>query len=124
MPRQVFSSHIQDQVSIIEFKLDDDDDMFLTYSWGRESGPEIHRTGKGPPYVELFGGEPGQTTTHPFGLRLGSWLICAHMRDDELKDAEQELNKAKQTGCPPEDMAVLERTVKELKTITSSLLGL
>jgi Phosphodiester glycosidase len=117
MPRQVFFSKMEEQVSIVEFDLNCGEDIFLTYSWGRERGPHIRRTGMGPPFMTTIGGWPGQTTTHPFGTRMGAWLIRASMRDDEIKKAEQELSRAKRAGSPADDVAVLEQTIEELRTI-------
>jgi hypothetical protein len=89
-------------------------DVFLTYTWERREGPEIRRTGKGPPYMELIGGAPGQITSHPFGLRLGTWLIQEDQRGNELREAATALAAARRGGRPPQDLDVLERTVQEL----------
>jgi len=119
MPKQLILLRVPVNLSIVEFNLDAGEDIFLTYTWERREGPGIRRTGKGPPYMDLIGGRPGQTTTHPFGLRLGTWLIQADMRQDELKEAQQKLDEARASRAPHEDIWVLERTVDELKAIQS-----
>jgi hypothetical protein len=117
MPRQLLFSRFPVETSIVEFNLDEGEEIFLTYTWDRREGPEICRTGMGPPSMSLIGGPPGQRTTHPFGLRLGTWLIAEEMRKDELEEAKKELINARARGAPAEDLWVLERTVKELETI-------
>lgn len=67
--------------------------------------------------MDLIGGRPGQTTTHRFGLRLGTWLIQENLRQEELKKARGELEEARKRGAPQEDLDVLQRTVDELDSI-------
>ena len=117
MPKQLVLSRVPVDLSIVEFNLDAGEEIFLTYTWERKEGPNIRRTGQGPPYMDLIGGQPGQTTTHPFGLRLGTWLIQEDMRQDELKEARAELEKARQRSAPKEDLDVLQRMVDELGSI-------
>lgn len=117
MPRQLVLSRVPVDLSIVEFNRDAGEDIFLTYTWERREGPDIRRTGKEPPYMDLIGGRPGQTTTHPFGLRLGTWLIQEDMRKSELEDAQKELEKARASHVPQEDIEVLQRTVDELASI-------
>lgn len=117
MPKQVVLSRVPVELSIVEFNLDAGEEIFLTYTWERREGPDIRRTGQGPPYMDLIGGQPGQTTTHPFGLRLGTWLIQEDMRQDELKESHAELEKARQRRAPQEDLDVLQRTVNELQSV-------
>ncbi len=117
MPRQIMSLRVPVSLSIFEFDVDEGHNIFLTYTHERQRGPGISRTGKGPPFMERIGGQPGETTTHPFGLRLGTWLLQADMRQAELNSAQAELEKARQANAPQEDIAVLKDTVKELDTI-------
>jgi hypothetical protein len=117
MPRQLMLSRVPVDLSIVAFDLDAGEDIFLTYTWQRKEGPDIRRTGQGPPYMELIGGRPGQTTTHPFGLRLGTWLIQEKLRKLELKEANDELQKTQARRAPQEDLDVLQRTIEELKSI-------
>ncbi len=116
MPRQLLLSRVPVDLSIVEFNLDDGEDIFLTYTWERAEGPGIKRTGEDSPYMVLIGGEPGQVTTHPFGLRLGTWLIQEEMRKDEREEAEKELRKAQGNNAPAEDIWVLRRTIDELNS--------
>lgn len=115
MPRQIVLSRVPVDLSIVEFNLDAGEDVFLTYSWERREGPEIWRTGKGPPYMELIGGEARQTTAHAFGLRLGTWLIQEDLRRDERAEAQKALAQARQDKRPKQDVDVLERTLRELE---------
>ncbi len=119
MPRQLLFSRIPVELSVVEFDLDAGEEIFLTYTWERGQGPDIQRTGKGPPYMDLIGGFPGQLTTHPFGLRLGSWLIGNQMRASESADAHRVLGAARSGGAPQEDMSVLQQTIAELPAIST-----
>jgi len=103
------------ELSVLAYSLDDGEDIFLTHTWERSEGPEIRRTGKGPPYMGLIGGEPGEITTHPFGLRLGTWLIRDEMRADEIKEAQRILDNATNEA----DIEILQQTLEELETIES-----
>jgi hypothetical protein len=105
------------ELSVVAFHPMDGEEIFLTYTWEREEGPDIRRTGKGPPYMALIGGQPGQITTHAFGLRLGTWLIRADLRAVELADAKQNLDDARRNHNPAEDINVLEQTLRELEDI-------
>lgn len=126
MPNQRVQSYVpadekksseSEHMSVVEFDLDENEEIFLTYTWERAEGPDIRRTGMGPPYMSLIGGAPGTITTHPFGLRLGTWLIQEAMRKDELDDAKKELNEANKRPIPQADIEVLDRTVKELDSL-------
>lgn len=72
MPRQLLVSRVPVELSILEFDLDDRTELFLTYTWERKEGPPIARTGEDVPAMDIIGGLPGQQTSHPYGLRLGT----------------------------------------------------
>jgi hypothetical protein len=117
MPKRLMHVAEPVELSVFAFSQDEGEEVFLTYTWERAEGPDIRRTGKGPPYMALIGGQPGQITTHPFGLRLGTWLIRGDMRQQELDDAKRNLDEARKNHSPKEDIDVLEKTEKELRTI-------
>lgn len=128
MPRRCLISHVPadekkssepERMSVVEFDLDKKEELFLTYTWERAEGPDIRRTGMGPPYMSLIGGAPGAITTHPFGLRLGTWLIQERMRRKESKLANEELKKASKRPIPQADLEVLNQTVRELGSINA-----
>jgi hypothetical protein len=115
MPKQVVLSHVPVDLSIVEFNLDAGEDIFLTYTWERREGPEIRRTGKGPPEMDLIGGQPAKVVVDAFGLRLGSWLIQEELRAEEHNDATKALDHARGAGAPQEEVDVLRRTLNELQ---------
>lgn len=114
MPKQLVLSRVKVDLSIVEFDLNHGEDLFLTYTWERAEGPDIRRAGQGPPYMNLIGGRPGETTTDPFGLRLGTWLIQEEMRQDELKEAREKLREA-QANRDQQAIRALELTIDELE---------
>src|SRR4051794_3797765 len=73
-------------LNIVRFDEAEGEEIFLTYTHGRENGPEICRTGKGSPFMQDLsdGALPGEFTTDPNGQRLGSWLI-----QEDLKVQDQ-----------------------------------
>jgi hypothetical protein len=115
MARQLVLNHVPVDLSILEFALDCGEDVFLTYTWERREGPPIHRTGEGPPMIAVIGGVPGQSTVHPFGLRLGTWLIQEDLRDAEIEEAEKEIAGGRKRSLPSEEMEILNRTLSELR---------
>lgn len=114
MPKQLVLSRVPVDLSIVEFDLNQEEDLFLTYMWERAEGPDIRRAGQGPPYMNLIGGGPGETTTDPFGLRLGTWLIQEEMRQDELQEAREKLREA-QANRDQQAIRALELTIDELE---------
>lgn len=80
-------------LSIVKFELKKGEDIFLSYTHGREHGPIIERTGNSSPFMShLYAKYPGQITNHPEGLRLRTWLILNSLRGDQHN---------LQTGRPP-----------------------
>jgi hypothetical protein len=116
MPKQLLLSKVPVELSIVEFNLDDQEDIFLTYTWGLRRGPGIRRTGQGPPYMDSIGGHHMEFTTHPFVLRLRTWLIQEEMRAAEIAEAQGELAKA-QASKNQDDIKILNRAKKELRDI-------
>lgn len=110
MPKKLMKMQEPVELSILAYHLDDGEEIFLTYTWERSEGPEIRRTGKGPPYMALIGGQPGEITTHPVGLRLGTWLIREDMKVEETADAQNDLSNATNEV----DIQVLKETLDEL----------
>ena len=90
------------EYGLYEFSLDQGHNIFLSYTHQRQHGPGIVRTGRGAPFMNLIGGEPGTTTTHPFGIRLGTWLVQSDLREAELEEASIKLEKALANNDPPE----------------------
>ncbi len=119
MPRQLVFLQLPEQLSIVEFDVTEGEDLFLTYTWDRETGPPLIRTGEGPPYMQLIGGGPGKYTTHPLGLRLGSWLI----RDDKRQEAKAAIQDSLEYALandPREDVInILKLTARELNSVKS-----
>jgi len=74
--------------SLVEYDIASGEEIFISYSQGREFGPGIERTGKGPPVMEDLSRDaiPGSTTTNPLGQRLRSWLILDALRADDLDE--------------------------------------
>ena len=71
-------------LSIIKFDLKKGEDIFLSYTHGREHGPIIERTGNISPFMShLYAKYPGQRTNHPEGFRLRTWLILNSLRGDQ-----------------------------------------
>jgi hypothetical protein len=103
----------------VEYDLTSGEDLFLSYTWELENGPPIIRDGEGPPFMQVIGGLPKQTTTHPFGLRLGTWLIRDDMRNSEIEAAQELLQAATAQRSDPAVVDVLQRTVSELPSIKS-----
>lgn len=119
MPRQLLFSRVPVELSIVEFDLTAGEELFLTYTWERQTGPPIYRDGEGPPYMPVSGAtSPHQKTRHPFGLRLGSWLIRGNTRKEEIRYASEILQKSR-GNASPDVIEVLERTLEELRTIPS-----
>jgi hypothetical protein len=121
VPKQLVLAREPVDLSIVAFNVDDGEELFLTFTSERREGPDIRRTGMGPPYMALIGGQPGQITTNAFGLRLGTWLIAERLRQDEIEDAKKELQNARALGYQEEietleqNIRVLEQTVTDLE---------
>src|SRR5262249_7218055 len=79
--------------SLAEYDRTQGEEIFLSYTQGREYGPGIERTGKGPPIMDELtpGVIPGTKTTHPIGQRLRTWLIEENLRPGDLEDIYMEL---------------------------------
>jgi hypothetical protein len=79
--------------SLAEYDTSQGEEIFLSYTHGREYGPGIERNGKGPPIMDELtpGVIPGTKTTHPVGQRLRTWLIGEDLRPGDLEDVYTEL---------------------------------
>jgi len=122
MPQQITNDTRPVCLSIIKFDPSKGEEIFLTYTWDRENGPEITRDGKGPPWMELIGGEPGEKTSNPYGQRLGAWFIQEELRkaereeiEEALRSAESKLRDAKKRNASQEEIDLLEEEVRLLK---------
>ena len=115
MPKQLVFSRVPVELNIAEYDLTAGEDLFLSYTWELENGPAIIRDGEGPPFMHVIGGRPTETTAHPAGLRLGSWLVRADMLPDEMNSAQSLLKTMRSRGSDPETMSILQRTVNELR---------
>jgi hypothetical protein len=108
MPQHVVHDTVPVVVSVVSYDLAVEE-PFLSYTWERAHGPGLIRLGRSAPHMEVIGGEPGATTTHPIGLRLGTWLVRENQRDDEIADIEKAL--ADPDNAPHRD--VLEMALEE-----------
>ena len=116
MPKQLISSRVPVALSVVEFDPGAREELFLTYTWERQEGPAIVRPGRRSPYMLLIGGDPGEITTHPFGLRLGTWLIQERLRAEELKQAETAGAATLNSRTPREAWKALDMTRSELNS--------
>jgi hypothetical protein len=93
VPHHTYFFHQVIRESLAVYDLSAGEEIFLSYAHGRENGPGIERTGKGPPFMEDLspGAVPGSKTTHPFGQRLRSWLIADDLRTDDLAEVRTEV---------------------------------
>ena len=119
MPRVLLSSRVPVDLSIVEFDPIVGEEIFLTYTWDREEGPPIKRTGMGPPFMQRIGGRVNAWIMHPFALRAGSWLIRDTMGAEELNEATQELQESRRREIQTQDLEVLKETIDELKSLPS-----
>lgn len=116
MPRQLVFLRVPVDLSILEFDLTDEEELFLTYTWGREQGPHIERDGRTPPYMLVIGDPSQEPTSDAFALRLGTWLIQEQMRQDERAEAEQALRQAMREQ-DQKRILVLKHTLEELDCV-------
>lgn len=119
MPRQLVFLQVPEPLSIVEFDTNQGEEIFLTYTWEREKGPPLIRHGQGSPYMELIGGGPEEFTTHPCGLRLGTWLIHEEERLKTIEKAEKLLKVEHGNSPPSEVIEIVQRATRELKTVKS-----
>jgi len=116
MPRQLLLSKVPVDLSIVEFNLDAQEDIFLTYTWGLKNGPGIRRTGQGPPYMDSIDGHHTDIVTHPSILRRRTWLIQEELRAAELADTQKDLAKA-QSAKDLAEIQIINQTKQELQAI-------
>ncbi|HST21671.1 MAG TPA: hypothetical protein VLR90_11165, partial [Blastocatellia bacterium] len=119
MPRQLVFLQTPEPLSIVEFDTERGEEIFLTYTWERETGPPLIRRGEGPPYMELIGGGLGEFTTHPLGLRLGTWLTQEEKRQTAKDEARDLLDVALANDVPGDIITILQMTANELNNIRS-----
>lgn len=127
MPRQLVFSRVPVDLSIVEYDLVAGEDVFLTYTWGLETGPPIYRDGEGPPYMPLSRIDlpqidrtsRTQITTHHYGLRLGTWLIQKDMYKAESDFAERVYTEALQDKIDPNDISAIQQAKDELNNIAA-----
>ena len=105
-------------LSIVKFYLNEGEDIFLSYTHGREHGPIIERTGTSSPFMaHLHPKYPGQTTSNPEGLRLRTWLILDSLRGDDVSRVTSKLQKKTAGGAFSETIEVLKAYQDENATI-------
>jgi len=113
MPAPVIYERVPTLLSIVQFDPRRGEEMFLTFTHGRENGPEIKRTGRASPFMEhLYPETPGEVTSHPDGLRLRSWLIQEARRDEDLKTGLAALAKARASKARPAEKRKAVRTLQ------------
>jgi hypothetical protein len=113
MPTQLIWEAVPALLSVVSYDLDHGEEVFLSYTHGREHGPEIQRTGRGSPFMEhLSPNYPGQITTDPDGQRLRSWLILEALRAKDLSDAHAKLAPATAAGAS-ETVDVFNKYISE-----------
>jgi len=114
MPVQLTLERVPTLLSILQFDPRMGEEMFLTFTHGRENGPEIKRTGRASPYMEhLYPQTPGEATSHPDALRLRSWIIRESRRAEDLQKAQEALDEAKKTGASAAAIRTLKAYVDE-----------
>lgn len=97
-------------MSVIAYDLSQGEEPFLSCTWPRIAGPPLLRKGEGPPEMHVLD-QPGDVvTTHPLGLRLGTWLVLRDQRADDRKEIAKALQSQTLT---PTDRRVLERMLAE-----------
>ncbi len=99
------------EMSIVSYDLTDGEEAFLSYTWARSHGPPLVRTGIGPPSMRVIDGGPKVATTHPIGLRLGTWLVLEERREAERAEIEKALALV---GYHSPEAAVLRKARDEL----------
>jgi hypothetical protein len=118
MPQRLLSSRVPVELAIVEFDPKVGEELFLSCTVGREDGPQIKRTGGGPPWMQRIG-RPADELTHHFAMRCGSWLIREEMRADEIEVAGLQLAEARRSRIAESDIEVLLETVAELPSLPS-----
>jgi hypothetical protein len=120
MPKQLILSRVPVDLSVIEYDLDGGEEVFLTYTWQRSSGPNIVRRGTSSPEITLIG-KSGKKTVSEFGLRLGSWFVQERLVPEELRELEVEFADVREKGSTVEEVEVLEQVVTEVRGIDEEL---
>lgn len=106
-------------LSIIEYDLDRGEEIFLTYTWERITGPNLVRAGDSPPEIQVID-RPGTTTISEFGIRLGTWFIQEKLVAEELSDVEAQIAGLGE-GAAAEDLELLDQMRAELCSIDREL---
>jgi hypothetical protein len=88
MPRALVQQRIPVDLSVVEFDLDNGEELFLTYTWEHEHGPGITRDGIGPPKMVIAA---EKETTNGLAMRLGCWMTRESFLADEIAATAQEL---------------------------------
>lgn len=97
-------------MSIVSYELCDGEEPFLSCTWPHIEGPPLRRKGQGPPEMHVLD-QPGNiVTTHPLGLRLGTWLVLAEQREKDRDEIQRALETKTLTRS---DRKVLERMFAE-----------
>lgn len=114
MPVQLIYNRVPTLLSIVRFDPQQGEEMFLTFTHGRENGPEIKRTGRASPFMEhLYSDTPGEVTSHPDALRLRSWLIQEARRDEDLRAGRDALAGALASSAPADVIRTLQAYIDE-----------
>jgi hypothetical protein len=112
-------SRVPVDLSVVEYDLDRGEEIFLTYTWGRITGPNLVRKGSSSPEIQVIG-RPGRTTVSEFGLRLGTWFIQENLISEELADIEAQIAGLGEEAAE-EDVELLDQMRSELRAIDDEL---
>jgi hypothetical protein len=114
VPKQIIKLSSEPRLSIVSYNLEAGEEAFLSYTLQRAQGPPLRRTGEGPPDMQVVNQDPQSRTSHPFGLRLGTWLVRKDLHQSE-SDALEEAAKALSPNSPHRGVLKLAR--EEMATI-------
>lgn len=130
MPRLLIWEDVPVRLVVVEFDPSQGEEIFLTYTHDFKNGPRIIRTGIGPPYMQRPRPRyPGEITAHPFGQRLGTWLIQENLRDCgnrpncnrnpkcDFHQAEDQLSKAVAGRASSDVITLLQDYLDEVPAI-------
>jgi hypothetical protein len=101
-------------MSVVSYDLSQGEEPFLSCTWPRIDGPPLLRKGEGPPEMHVLDQPGNVVTTHPLGLRLGTWLV---LRDRRAADRKEIADALEAKTLTPTDRKVLERMLAENKKL-------
>ena len=116
MPKQLVFMEVPVRLSIVKYDPAGGEELFLTYTRDRINGPILTRSGVGPPVMRRVRPRvPGETTTHPFGQRVGSWLIQIDLKRTDAKEVLEALKGEVERCYVVDPQGSLPNGIKVLK---------